>query len=46
MKNVVENEEMIVEEIVDEKAYQQIKKEMCKTSDYFTIEEWHKLCNC
>lgn len=26
-------------EIIDEKTYQQIKKEMCKTDDYFTEEE-------
>ena len=26
-----------------EKSYQQLKKDMCKTSDYFTIEEWKEL---
>lgn len=25
--------------VIDEKSYQQIKKEMCKTSDYFSKEE-------
>ena len=25
---------------IEEKTYQQIKKEMCKTSDYFTMNEW------
>lgn len=29
--------------VIDEKTYQQIKKDMCKTSDYFTIEEWKEL---
>lgn len=28
---------------IDEESYQQFKKEMCKTDDYFTIEEWKKL---
>lgn len=32
--------------IVNEKTYQQIKKDMCKTDDYFTIEEWVKLIRC
>lgn len=34
------NEEVI---FIDEKSYQQIKDNMCKTNDYFTIEEWKKL---
>lgn len=25
---------------IDEQSYQQFKKEMCKTNDYFTLEEW------
>lgn len=29
--------------IIDEESYQQFKKDMCKTSDYFTIEEWKEL---
>lgn len=29
--------------VINEKSYQQIKKKMCKTSDYFTIKEWKKL---
>ena len=34
-----------IEEIffIKEEHYQQIKKEMCKTDDYFTIAEWKKL---
>lgn len=28
---------------IDEKTYQQIKKEMCKSDDYFTIKEWKQL---
>lgn len=28
---------------IDEESYQQFKKDMCKTDDYFTIEEWKKL---
>lgn len=29
--------------VIDEKTYQQIKKKMCKTDDYFSIEEWKEL---
>ena len=45
MKNEVENEEMIIKKIgfINEKSYQQFKKDMCKTNDYFTIGEWKKL---
>ena len=25
---------------IDEQSYQQFKQEMCKTNDYFTLEEW------
>ena len=28
---------------INEKSYQQFKKDMCKTSDFFTIKEWKKL---
>lgn len=28
---------------IDEQSYQQFKQEMCKTNDYFTVEEWKKL---
>ena len=28
---------------INEQSYQQIKKEMCKTSDYFSVSEWKKL---
>ena len=28
---------------IDEESYQQFKKNMCKTDDYFTIEEWKEL---
>ena len=28
---------------IDEESYQQFKKNMCKTDDYFTIEEWKKI---
>lgn len=35
-----ENEE-IIEEIVDEKSYQQYKKEMCINSNYLKIKEWN-----
>lgn len=28
---------------IDEQSYQQFKLEMCKTNDYFTVEEWKKL---
>jgi len=37
----MKNEE-IIEEIgfIDEGSYQQIKKEMCKANDYFTLDEW------
>lgn len=28
--------------IIDEKNYQQIKKDMCKTDDYFSTKEWKK----
>ena len=38
MKKVVEDE--IVEELfIDEKSYQQLKKKMCKSNDYFSLEE-------
>ena len=45
MKGKMYMEENVVEEIffIEEEQYQQIKKEMCKTDDYFTIEEWKKL---
>ena len=38
-------EKLIIEEngFIEEEQYQQIKKEMYKTDDYFTIEEWKKL---
>ena len=26
-----------------EESYQQFKKDICKTNDYFTIEEWKEL---
>ena len=26
--------------VIDEQSYQQFKKDMCKTDDYFTLEEW------
>ena len=26
--------------IINEQSYQQFKKDMCKTNDYFTLEEW------
>lgn len=29
--------------VIDEETYQQIKKEMCKTDDYFSVEEWENL---
>lgn len=29
--------------IIAEQSYQQFKKDMCKTDDYFTLEEWKKL---
>lgn len=29
--------------IIDEKTYQQFKRDICKTDDYFTIDEWKKL---
>lgn len=31
---------------IDEQSYQQFKQEMCKTNNYFTVEEWKKLCSC
>ena len=38
-------EKLIIEEngFIEEEQYQQIKKEMYKSDDYFTIEEWEKL---
>lgn len=35
----------IIEEIffIEEEHYQQIKKEMYKTDDYFNIDDWKKL---
>lgn len=27
-------------EVINEQSYQQFKKDMCKTDDYFTLEEW------
>ncbi len=38
-----ENEEIIGEILIDEKSYQQIKKNMGKVNDYFSIDEWEKL---
>ncbi len=35
-----ENEEIIGEILIDEKSYQQIKKNMGKVNDYFSIDEW------
>lgn len=32
--------------VIDEQIYQQFKQDMGKTDDYFTIEEWEKLCSC
>ena len=29
--------------VIDEQSYQQFKKDMCKTDDYFTLEEFEKL---
>lgn len=29
--------------VIDEQSYQQFKKDMCKTDDYFTLEEWEIL---
>lgn len=40
MKNILENGPII---FIDEKSYQQIKKEMCKTDDFFTLKEWNVL---
>lgn len=36
-----ENEEIIVKDtkFIDEESYQKLKKDMCKTSDYFNIKE-------
>ena len=34
-----ENEVIKLLKFINEKTYQQIKKEMCKSDDYFTIEE-------
>ena len=38
-------EKDVVKEVtfIKEKSYQQFKKDMCKTNDYFTLEEWEKL---
>lgn len=37
-----ENEEIIVEiKLIDENIYQQFKKKMCKTDDYYNIKEWN-----
>ncbi len=36
-----ENEEIMVEiKLIDEDKYQQFKKNMRKTNDYFSIDEW------
>lgn len=36
-----ENEEIMVEiKLIDEDKYQQFKKNMRKTNDYFTVKEW------
>ena len=32
--------------VIDEQSYQQFKKDMCKTDDYFTLEEFKKLWSC
>lgn len=29
--------------VIDEQSYQQFKKDICKTDDYFTLEEWKKM---
>lgn len=36
-------EEIIKEDFIDEKNYQQMKKKICKKDDYYTIKEWKKL---
>ena len=45
MKTVVMNETIIKGKInfINEESYQQFKKDMGKTDDYFNIEEWNKL---
>ena len=45
MKTVVMNETIIKGKInfINEESYQQFKKDMGKTNDYFNIEEWNKL---
>ena len=38
MKNVVKD--VVIEKVfIDEKSYQQLKKKMCKSNDYFSLEE-------
>lgn len=29
--------------VINEESYQQFKKDICKTDDYFTLEEWKKM---
>ena len=29
--------------IIDEESYQQIKKDLCKKDDYFSVEQWRKI---
>lgn len=43
LTNDVENSVVKIEDginIIDEKRYQQFKKELCKTDDYLTSKEW------
>ena len=43
MKDVVLDEVKKELKFINEKSYQQIKKELCKTDDFFTLEELKKL---
>lgn len=38
--NIVEKEIMKELNFINEKDYQQVKKKMCKSDDYFSLEEW------
>lgn len=41
MKEKTKENEEIIGEFIDEKSYQQYKKEMCINSNYLKIEEWN-----
>lgn len=45
MEKDVVKEEKVKELFINEKSYQQLKKKMCKTDDYFSLEELKKYTN-